>query len=416
MAAALVVTTWSCTNDVSEPALAPDFVVAPLTATVRELPELPFERLGVTGRDAGYSARFGDVSAWVFGDTFSRKPPSDGSVLSSTWSWTSDFSATDGSIEPFEQSPDPRDPTDPNGAAKQLIPYDSAGYELAFNTLHACPAGTSGPQCPCPATDDQCGDRFALWPGPVVTYRDNANATRALVLYMELIVHPAGTLNYTIRGTSIARWDDPRQPVVRTFPTIFGGDDPQMTAGAIRYTAAGIEYLYIYACDPQPNSLDAKCKVARAPFLRGCDVDVLGSILRREDWRFFTGGDPDTASNWSATATDGLTVMTASTTLSIQPNEYLGALTAVYTQFATNDVYLQTAPRPEGPWSGQTTPLFDVGEIQNGLFDYYALVHSEYDAAADSGKLGERIFLTTAHPDPTNSFRMPMRLFEVTLH
>jgi hypothetical protein len=407
---------WSCTSDVSPPAIAPVAALAPLTATVRELPELPFEALGVTGRDAGYSARFGDVSAWVFGDTFSRKAPPDGSVLSSTWSWTRDWSAADGAIAPFEQSPDPADPADPSGAAKQLIPYDAAGYERAFNMLHACPAGTSGPKCPCPAADDRCGDRFALWPGPVITYRDNANATRGLVLYTELIVHPVDTFSYTIRGTSIARWDDPRQPVVRTFPTIFGAEDPQMTAGAVQFTSAATEYLYVYACEPHAGTLQATCRVGRAPFLRGCGADVLASILRRADWKFFTGGDPDAVENWSATAADGVTVMTASTTLSVQSNAYLGALTSVYAQFATNDVYLQTAARPEGPWSGHTAPLFDVGEVQNGRFDYYAIVHSEYDAAAASGKLGETIYLTTAHPDPNDAFRMPMRLFEVTLH
>jgi hypothetical protein len=404
----------SCASDANPVEVAN--AAAPLSASVRELPELSFESLGISGRDAGYSARFGGVSAWVFGDTFSKKAPTDGSVLSSTWSWTRDRSASDGEIGPFEQSPDPRDASDPSGAAKQLIPYDSAGYELAFNVYHACPAGTSGRSCPCPAADDKCGDRFALWPGPVIAYRDNTNRSRALMPYTELFVHPNDSYDYTIRGTSIARWNDPRQPVERTATALFTQDDPNMTAAAIQYTAAGIDYLYVYACAPTPNTLNADCKLGRAPFLRGCGADPLGSILSRSEWRFYTGGDPDLASSWDASAAVGVSVLTASTALSVQPNAYLGGLTAVYSQFATNDVYLQTAPRPEGPWSGHAqTPLFNLGPVQNGHFDYYALAHPEYDLAAASGKRGEKIFITTAHPDPDNVFRMPMRLFEVTL-
>lgn len=402
--------------DVADPpTLELHVATAQPTATVRELPELPFEALGVTGRDAGYSARVGRVSVWAFGDTFSTKPTPDGSALSSTWSWTRDLTATDGAIGPFHQPPDANAPNDPSGAAKQLLPYDAAGYEVAFNAFHACPAGTSGKGCPCPAADDQCGDRFALWPGPVVAYRDDRNVQRALVLYTELYVHP-GDYDYTIRGTSIARWDDPREPAVRSFPTVFNASDPAMTAAAIKFTTGGVEYLYVYACAPRPGTLNADCRVGRAPFVRTRGVDALSAILDRAQWRFYGGPDPDAATSWTPDAGAALVILDASTTLSIQRNPYLGALSAIYAQFATNDVYLQTAPRPEGPWSGHTVPLFDVGPVQNGRFDYYALAHPEYDAAAESGELGEKIYVTTAHPDPANIFRMPLRLFEVTLH
>lgn len=410
-ATALLAFSSSCTVESRPVEVAT--TAAPLSASVRELSELSFESLGITGRDGGYSARFGGVSAWVFGDTFSKKAPTDGSVLSSTWSWTRDRSAADGVIGPFEQSADPRDSTDPSGAATQLIPYDTAGWEIAWNIYHACSNATSGPGCSCAAADAQCGDRFALWPGTVIAYRDNAGQSRALLPYTELYVHPSGSYDYTIRGTSIARWDDPRKPVVRTPSAVFGPDDPQMTAGAIKYMAAGVEYLYLYTCAPIPSTLDAECRLGRAPFLRGSDdTDALGSIQRRADWRFYAGGDPDAASSWSSTATDGVRVLTASTILSLEYNADLGSFVALYMQFGTNDVHLQTAPRPEGPWSGHTTPLFSVGPVQNGKFDYYPLIHSEFDLAADGGA---RMYVTTSHPDPDDPFRMPLRSFEVTL-
>jgi hypothetical protein len=409
----LAVGVWaSCASEAAP--VAPHLVPAPLTATARELSQLPFEALGVTGRDAGYSAKVGRLSVWVFGDTFSTKRTPDNSFLSSTWSWTRDTSAADGTIGPFEQSPDPNAPNDPQGAAKQLIPYDSAGLELAFNAFHQCDQNTSGPGCPCAADDDQCGDRFALWPGPVIAYRDNANVQRALLFYSELYVHP-GDYDYTIRGTSIARWDDPRQPVTRAFPTVFSSSDPTMTAAAIKFTSGGIEYLYAYACTPRPGTLNADCVLGRAPFVRTRGADALSAILDRAQWKFYAGPDPQAASSWVSDPAQSVRVLDASTTLSIQYNAFLGAYTAIYSQFATNDVYLQTAPRPEGPWSGHTTPLFDVGPVEDGKFDYYAIAHSEFDAAADSGQRGEVIYVTTAHPDPDNIFRMPMRLFELTL-
>ncbi len=198
--------------------------------------------------------------------------------------------------------------------------------------------------------------------------------------------------------------------------TTFGASDPAMTAAAIKFTVRGIEYLYVYACSPRPGTLNADCRVGRAPFVRKRGSDALSAILDRAQWRFFAGPDPNSAASWANDPAASVRVLDASTTLSIQPNTYLGALSAVYSQFATNDIYLQTAPRPEGPWSGHTSPLFDVGPIENGRFDYYALAHPEYDAAAASGKRGEIIYLTTAHPEPANIFRMPLRLFEVTLH
>ena len=297
---------WAaCAADVvvSDAARRTDVKNEPLTASVRELSELPFEPLHVSGRDAGYSARVGNVSAWVFGDTFSTTTPPDGSSLSSTWSWTQDLSAEDGAIGPFMQPPDTTDPADPSGAPAQFLPYDPAGYEIAFNLLHACRPGYEalGPECPCDAADDRCGDRFALWPGPVITYRDAAGGERALVLYTELFVHAGSAYDYTIRGTSIARWDDPRQPAVRSAVPVFGPDDAHPTAGAVRFTVGGTEYLYAYACQPKPDDLVANCSVARAPFLRAPN-DPLGSILNRADWRFYTGGDLDSDSSWNVSA------------------------------------------------------------------------------------------------------------------
>lgn len=386
-----------CAFDTADAAPAPVVAAATaaLSATKDELAPLDWSPFQITGRDAGYSARFGKVSAWVFGDTFNGIPTADGSILSNTWSWTTDTSANDG-IGPFKQA------TDASGAPQPLLPYDPAGYENAYNALHRCP----DEDCKC-AAGTECGDRFALWPGPVVAYTDNARAERALVLYTELFVGK-GDYNYRVRGTSIARWNDPRKHADRTGTAIFGPDDPNMNAGAIKYTAAGVEYLYVYSCVPN-SELRADCRVGRAPFLRGSGVDALGAILDRSRWRFFAGGDPDSDSSWDASPSAAVVVLTAATTLSVQANAYLGSLTVSYAQFLTNDVYLQTAPRPEGPWSGPpSAPLINVqlGDVA----DYYPILHPEFDA-----RRGQRVYLTTAHPGPPKQLIMPMRLFAVTL-
>ena len=392
----------ACASDATQPERSPSVAAAAeaLSANVHELPMLTWDELSITGRDAGYSARIGSTSAWVFGDTFNQVPAADGSFLSNTWSWTQDVRADDG-IGPFQQA------TDANGAPLQLLPYDPAGWEIAYNDLHECT--DDAVPCTCQANDDECGDRFALWPGPVVTYTDNDEVERALVLYTELYVGRAD-YDYRVRGTSIARWDDLRGQATRTPTAVFGPEHPAMTAGALRYTARGVEYLYVYTCAPGAV-LTADCRVGRAPFARGEDEDALDAILDRASWRFYVGGDPDSASSWSTDPDDAVVVMTANTTLSVQPNAYLEQLTAVYAQFLTNDVYLQTAPRPEGPWSGHASePLFDVGPIERQA-DYYAIVHPEFDVAS-----GKQVYITTSHPDGTNLFRMPTRLFEVTLN
>jgi hypothetical protein len=247
-----------------------------------------------------------------------------------------------------------------------VLPYDPAGYERAYNAYHACEPGTEhqGEACPCAAADDECGDRFALWPGPVIAYEDNAGIERGLLLYTELYVHP-GDFRYTIRGTSIARWDDPRRPARRTAIALFGPDDPSMFAGA---------------------------------------------IMDRASWLFYIGGDPNAATSWDASPARAVRVLEASTTISLQRNKYLGALTTMYSQFLTHDIFLQTAARPEGPWSGHpSAPLFNVGPIER-LPDYYGLAHAEYDAS-----FGRRIYVSTSHPDRDDIYRMPTRLFEVTL-
>jgi hypothetical protein len=378
------------------------------------LSDLDFAALHVSGRDAGYSAHFANVSAWVFGDTFTSKPPADGSTLSSTWSWTGDTQAADG-IGPFQQPPDPNDPSDPGGAPAQLIPYDAAGYENAFNVYHAC-SDTASP-CACPAADDQCGDRFALWPGPVVPYKDTAGAERAVLAYMELIVH-RGELQYTPRGSSFARWDDPTKPSVRTEPPVFDASDVKPTAAALKYTAwdgtKWREFLYAYACTTA--TFPASCSLARAPFEK--TGDALASIVNRSAWRFYQGGNPNAASSWTASASSAASVLSASTTFSVQWNAYLQKYTAIYSLYGANDVYIQTATRPEGPWSGHSgQPLFSSGEppSEARFADYYALAHPEFDAVGAAGVRGQKIYVSLAHPDPTNLFSMPMRLFEVTL-
>ena len=65
--------------------------------SLREVGIIP-DRPGAGGRDAGCSIGWGGHSVWIFGDTFFADAARDGyHWRASTWSWTDDLEASDGS-------------------------------------------------------------------------------------------------------------------------------------------------------------------------------------------------------------------------------------------------------------------------------------------------------------------------------
>jgi hypothetical protein len=70
----------------------------------------------ILGRDGGYSALFQGYSVWLYGDTFLAKPNyEDRTLLSDTWSFTTDLNAQDG-ITGFHE------PLDSVGAPTMILP------------------------------------------------------------------------------------------------------------------------------------------------------------------------------------------------------------------------------------------------------------------------------------------------------
>jgi hypothetical protein len=360
--------------------LAPIFVTlagcgSSATGDVRELPPLVFAD-SILSRDGGYSARFGDRSVWVFGDTPLRRAAADGHTWrSSTWSWTRDLDAADG-IGDFQQV------LDGNGAPGEFLPFtpDEAAFNAAHFNVDNCLS--------------DCGHRFALWPGPVVVV-----GARALVFYVKIDARP-GTWNFRSLGASIAVWDDPEKNPTRPSlrpdqpdPTLlFPDGEPGLAAAALVARSDSVDQLYAYACESA--DLTAHCKVARAP------VD---NALDRAAWRFYAGG-----AGWSTDFHDAVRIFDGAPQLTVHFSPHLGKYLAVYGVPLADDIAIRTADHPEGPWS-------DARVVGSGLppsntdvtWDYAMLAHPEL--AVDGGR---REYLT--YYRPLGGLDGEMRLVELS--
>ena len=150
-------------------------------ATVQDLGVIPTNP-DILGRDGGYSAAFQGYSVWLYGDTFLAKPNAqDFTLISDSWSYTSDFNAQNG-ITGFQQ------PLNSAGAPTMILPETPA--EEAFNAAH------NSNNC----QEKPCGARWALWPSSIVV---DPVAGHALVFYM-LVYSLPGNFNFQAVGNSVA--------------------------------------------------------------------------------------------------------------------------------------------------------------------------------------------------------------------
>jgi hypothetical protein len=299
----------------------------------------------ISSRDGGYSARVGDRSVWVFGDTVADKAPDAlPGFLNNTACTTRDLDARDGLV-PLDEHLDER------GYAHEFLPLtaDELAHELAHN----------GPDC-----GDSC-EGVALWPGPLIPDPERG---RVLVFYAKLFQRP-GPLDVTVVGTSLAVWDDtlPAQAVRPTVapdspePTLlFTGGDPELAAAAL----VDGEHILAYTCDG--DGFDKPCRLARAP---------LADPLKRQSWQFLARGgewsdDPDRA----VKLFDGAPMMT------VHHKPQFDLFVATYAEPAGADIVIRTAPRPEGPWSDAATVHRALRPIAE-LNVYGALLHPEFASA-----------------------------------
>lgn len=338
--ALLVAMASACGVAHAAPAPAPT-IPAPRVREIGLIPDPP----GTSGRDVGFSARFGGHSVWIFGDTFFPHPAADGyRWRSSTWSWTDDTDASDG-LGPWSHA------LGADGAPLQLLPHTPR--ERAFNDAH------NGD--PCPARE-HCGARHTPWPGAFVV--DYARG-RALVFYWNEETEPTGPWAFKATGTSIAIWPSPGAAAIRPAPgdrdaepaALFGADEPPWGAAAL----VEEDTLYAYACPGGKPT--CPCRVARV---------ALDRVFDRTAWRFWSGAGWDPDWRRAKPVLDGAPLM------SVHFNPYLRRFVALHMVPLTSRMAIATAPRPEGPWSAEVR--FGEGlPARNGSWDYALIAHPELE-------------------------------------
>jgi hypothetical protein len=331
----------------------------------------------ILGRDGGGSALFGGYSVWLYGDTFLSKPNAeDFTLISDSWSYTSDLNAQ-GGITGFTER------LDSAGAPAMIL--TNTPVEAAFNAAHNSNNCQASP----------CGARWALWPGTMVVDPASGNA---LVFYSLVYALP-GSFNFQSVGSSVATWQDfaslPQRPtidppVVPAHPDLlFNPNEPGF--GSAAFIRGGM--LYAYGCGiPSGSGFDKGCRLGR--------VDP-ANVLNRSAWTYFTG------SGWSSQINQAQSVFSGDSILSVAWNSFLNEYVAVYSQPFSNNVLLRTAPNPEGPWSGPTVAFVAMAPSSGNVYD--ALAHPEYD---DNG--GQTIYVSYSRSTPA-PFTSEMRLEAVQL-
>ena len=353
------------------PSSGPPAGVSVVQAT--DLGPIPTNPL-ILGRDGGYSALFQGYSVWVYGDTFLSKPNAlDRTLISDSWSYTSDLNAQDG-ITGFQEQ------MDSAGVPAMILPETAA--ELAFNQAH------NGNNC----QTQPCGARWALWPSSIVV---NPSDGSALVFYMVVYALP-GSYNFQGYGTSVALWQNfqtqPQRPVlnppiVADHPDlIFNANEPGF--GSASFISDGT--LYAYGCD----------------YSTGCQLGKVdpASAQDRSAWSFYAGNN-----NWSSEIGDAVTVFNDASILSVSWNNYLQRYVAVYSPPFSQNVVMRTSPSPEGPWSSEIVAFVAMMPAPGNGNVYDAIAHAEYDANG-----GQTIYVsyTRATPAP---FSSEVRLVAVQL-
>lgn len=331
----------------------------------------------ILGRDGAYSALFQGQSIWLYGDTFlANADAEDRTLLSDSWSYTSDLNAQDG-IGGFQER------LDSLGAPTMILPETSD--EQAFNAAH------NSNNC----QQQPCGARWALWPSSIVV---DPVANRALIFYMVVNSMP-GDFNFQGVGSSVAIWDSlqdmPQRPsfnpaVVPDHPDLmFNQNEPNFGSAAL--ISGGM--LYIYGCGIPTNSTDKGCRLGRVN---------PANVQDRSAWTFYTGNG-----NWSSQLSDAVSAFNGNDILSVSWNSYLQRYVAIYNSGLSQNVMLRTASNPEGPWSDESLAFTALPPAQGFIYDAHS--HPEYD-----GNGGQIIYVTYSRSTPA-AFSSEVRLVAVTL-
>lgn len=334
----------------------------------------------ITMQDCGYSARIGDRTVWVFGDSFLDTPNEDDQrVLSNSWSYTYDMDAGDG-LAGFKHC------VDAVGAPTSLIPLTSE--ETAYNEGHAAE------NC----MEEPCGTRWAIWPGAII---DHPDEDVAYVFYHKFLIE-AGQMNFRHIGDSIAVWKDLSGPAERRefdliddHPTLlFPCDGSAMGDGFGSAAVLVGRVVYVYGCEFSAETATNPCTVARVP---------VGHLLEREKWKYYDG-----SGGWSSEIHDAAWVLDGSNMMSVFYSDHLDRYLAVYSKPMSAQIMLRSARTPHGPWSDEIRlisaerPVNELGWIYDGL------AHPEF--SPDGGRT---IYVTYSRQQ--GPLKSEMRLVEVQL-
>jgi Domain of unknown function (DUF4185) len=351
---------------------SPDLTVA----SVKNLGTLPTNP-DILGRDGGYSAAFQGYSVWLYGDTFLAKPNAeDFTLISDSWSYTSDLNAQDG-ITGFQE------PLDSAGAPTMILP--ETPVEEAFNAAH------NSNNC----QEQPCGARWALWPSSIVV---DPVTGHALVFYM-LVYSLPGNFNYQALGNSVATWQNlqgqPQRPTINP-PVVAGHPDLlfneyEPSFGSAALVSGGT--LYIYGCGIPTSGSDKGCRLGKVN---------PANVLDRSAWSYYAGNG-----NWSSQVGDAVPVFTGDNILSVAWNIYVKRYIAVYSASFSQNVMMRTAPDPEGPWSDELIAFTAMQPAQGNVYDAHA--HPEYDANS-----GQTIYVTYSRSTPA-PLSSEMRLVSIEL-
>jgi len=299
---------------------------------VSEVGPVPFEET-VMRRKGARSALLDGESVWVFGETTTSRPGSDGSALrQATLAWTDNLDASKG-LTPLSELKD--------GAGVPVEALPLTNEDAAFNAAH------SGEKCVEP-----CGAGWLLEPGAVVA---DGERDRLLVFYERVFRH-GGNHNERV-GASLAAWRRPgpssERPTVRPeadSPRIhFGPEEPGWGSAAL--TVA--DHMYVYACEVPTWPASSTCRLARVP---------VAAALDRSQWRFFGAGG-----RWSNDWRDAQPVLQGgieSGILSVHWNPFLGKFMAVYSWNFSRRIAIRFADHPEGPWS--EAGMIDIDTLPSG--------------------------------------------------
>jgi hypothetical protein len=194
-----------------------------------------------------------------------------------------------------------------------------------------------------------------LWPTallrvPPPAGQDNATGLAFVRVSVDLRSHDVA-IGRVSRNSTTAQ--EPLTP-------LFTGSDSKFSTGGFR----GSENAYLFACTADTSIEDRSdprhfpCKIARVK---------LTEIEQRESYRVY---DPAQES-WVADLSAGAPVLYGPPgMLSLSHNNYLGRYIAVHSRWFSNDVVVQSAKAPTGPWREELTftlPSPSVGVVQAAL-------------------------------------------------